>query len=196
MSEDANWAISDLTIGDDRWKHFASQQTLSLFQSPDWASVIEKTYNFPARAMVLLQDGIVVGGIPYAEIEDFRGARKVTYAFADVCEPIGICPIPLIQKYCADDRIQWRIRSRNNLGGLAKQHPAGFHHTLRLPTEVGEALEACHPKQRANVKQAEKAGVTFRKSTESEGLETFFALHSELRKTKHRLLPQPRSFFE
>jgi len=196
MIENANPSVIDLPVTDPRWQSFVSRSPLTLFQSPLWGSIIEQTYGFPARATAFVENGSVVGGLPYASVDDFRGRRRICYAFADVCEPIGLCTLPLLQEALLHGDISWRIRSRDDLAGLAQQNPNCVHHTLQLSTSVAEAQARCHPKQRANVKQAEKAGVTYRKLDDAEGLDIFFTLHSELRKTKHRLLPQPKKFFE
>jgi lipid II:glycine glycyltransferase (peptidoglycan interpeptide bridge formation enzyme) len=65
-----------------------------------------------------------------------------------------------------------------------------------LAPSVEEAQTRCHPKQRANLKQAHKAGLTVRKMANEQAIELFYNLHSRLRIEKHRLLPQPKAFFE
>lgn len=159
---------------------------------------METVYRFPSRVAVADRAGRIVAGLPYAQVEDFRGARLVAYPFADVCEPLGDgTGWATIESALSADGTPWQIRSRSRPGPQADSiAPAGVHQEIPLGCTVDEALARCHPKQRANMRQAAAAGVTCRMMADDEGVELFYAMHARLRKVKHRLLPQPRRFFD
>jgi lipid II:glycine glycyltransferase (peptidoglycan interpeptide bridge formation enzyme) len=54
----------------------------------------------------------------------------------------------------------------------------------------------CDPKQRAKVRQATRAGIIVQKRRDFGAVELFYELHSRVRTLKHKLLPQPRIFFQ
>lgn len=181
---------------DPRWVAFLSAAQPTLFQSPDWAKLIEEVYGFSPRVAMVIRDGAILGGLPYAEVNDFRGARRIAYPFADVCEPLGEVWSDVERSLC-DEGIAWQIRSRiPPTSRIASFRQAALHHSIDLPASVAEAEARCHPKQRANVKQARNAGLTHRTIADESAAELFYAMHSRVRKEKHRLLPQPRSFFQ
>ena len=110
--------LEHLDLHSPLWDAFVEVHASTLFQSADWARVIEDTYGFPVRAAALVSDGRVVCGLPYAGVEDFRGRRRVAFAFADVCEPIGDGWPALEAALCADG-VPWQIRSRTQPSPLA-----------------------------------------------------------------------------
>jgi CelD/BcsL family acetyltransferase involved in cellulose biosynthesis len=178
-----------------RWLDFAKTHRQTLFQSSDWGDVVASTYGFPVRIAVLVRGGSVVAGLPYAEIDDFRGRRRVAFAFADVCEPLGD-DWPALQAALCAEGVPWQIRSRVAPGPLADAREIGVHQTVSLAGGAPGVISRLHPKQRARMRSAERAGLTHRLLSGDESIETFYALHLRLRVAKHRLLPQPRKFFE
>jgi CelD/BcsL family acetyltransferase involved in cellulose biosynthesis len=189
--------VVHVPVSDPRWLAFASRAPLTLFQSPDWGLLIQETYGFPARVAMILEDDRVQGGLPYAEVDDFRGFRRVVFPFADVCEPTSESLWPHLEQVLCSEGIPWQIRSRvRPADSLATMRDASVHHCLKLPGTVAEASANCHPKQRANVKQALQAGLNSRKCVDADSVAVFYEMHSEVRKIKYQLLPQPPSFFE
>jgi len=178
-----------------RWLDFIGVHKPTLFQSSDWASVIESTYGFPMRIATLVRDGRVIAGLPYAEIDDFRGRRRVAFAFADVCEPLGD-DWPALERALCDEGVPWQIRSRVAPGSSADAREVGVHQSISLAGGAEGVRSRLHPKQRANALAGERAGLTHRLLSADEAVETFYTLHSRVRVAKHRLLPQPRLFFE
>jgi CelD/BcsL family acetyltransferase involved in cellulose biosynthesis len=187
-----------LANGDPRWREFVAGQKPTLFQSPTWGELIEASYGFPALVACAYDGDSIVAGLPYAFVDDFRGARRVASAFADVCEPLGDpAAWPGIERALVDEGIAWQQRSRVRPSALAQSSAeAGVHQTLELGGSVEAMSGRLHPKTKANLRQAEAAGIVGRILEPQEGIETFYALHSSVRKAKHRLLPQPRAFFD
>jgi CelD/BcsL family acetyltransferase involved in cellulose biosynthesis len=114
-----------------------------------------------------------------------------------VCEPLGDpAGWHAIDNAFAAADVPFQMRSRVRLGAHADSvETIGVHQSIPLGRSVAQAFARCHPKQRANVRQAEAAGLTHRIAGDEEGVELFYALHSRVRKNKHGLLPQPRRFF-
>jgi CelD/BcsL family acetyltransferase involved in cellulose biosynthesis len=181
---------------DPRWLEFLATADPTLFQHPDWASLMEETYGFPARVALALRDETVLGGLPYSEVEDFRGRRRIAGAFADVCEPLGESAWPAIEQALTEDAVPWQIRSRAQPGPHAvESRQVAVHHVVDLPADAEEARRLCERKQRTEVRFALRAGLTARHLPDDEAVETFYGLHTQVRKDKHHLLPQSRTFF-
>jgi hypothetical protein len=178
-----------------RWLDFAKSHRPTLFQSFDWADVVAATYGFPVRVAALARGGRLIAGLPYAEVDDFRGRRRVAFAFADVCEPLGD-DWPALERALCEDGVPWQIRSRVAPGPQAEAREVGVHQMVSLAGGAAGVTSRLHPKQRANAIAGERAGLTHRLLSADEAVESFYALHSQVRVAKHRLLPQPRAFFE
>jgi CelD/BcsL family acetyltransferase involved in cellulose biosynthesis len=190
-------SIQAAVAHDERWLSFVrANPDLTLFQSPRWCSVIEKTYGFATNVLLALEGDAVLGGMPFAHIEDFRGARRVAFPFADNVEPLPDSLWPAFETWIAADAVPWTIRSRVQPTQLAAQFKeAATHHVLALPATVEETQALYHFKHVQNLKQAAKAGLTHRRLHGLDGVDAFYQLHSNVRKTKHGLLPQPYAFF-
>jgi CelD/BcsL family acetyltransferase involved in cellulose biosynthesis len=158
---------------------------------------MEDAYGFPARVALALRDDIVLGGLAYSEVEDFRGRRRIAGAFADVCEPVGESAWPHIERALTDDGVPWQIRSRTEVGPRAvESRRVAEHHIIDLPADPDEARRFCVRAQRTEVRYALRAGLTARRLPDDEAVDVFYDLHAQVRKQKHHLLPQPRTFFD
>jgi len=183
---------------DPRWLEFVARSQPSLFQSPDWASLMEETYGFPARVAMVLENGAVVGGLPYSEIEDFRGRRRVAGAFADVCEPLGDPRIwSIVERAMCEEGVPWQIRSRAKPSELASEiREVGVLQTVELQRSADEAFLKCDSKKRNKLRLGARAALMSRSMYGESSIDAFYRLHSLTRKEKHRLLPQPKKLFE
>lgn len=190
--------LREVGADDARWVSFAfSDPALTLFQSPRWSRVVAATYEFEARVLLAFEGETLVAGMPFCHIDDFRGPRRVAFPFADNVEPLPVPLWPQFEAWIANDEYPWSVRTRCEPGELADQRrEAAKHHAIELPQAVEETRALYHYKHLQNVKQAEKAGLTFRRLDGIEAINVFYALHSNVRKTKHGLLPQPYRFFE
>ena len=190
--------ICEVDAQDERWQRFcASHPALTLFQSPGWSSVIARTYGFHMRALLLLEDEQILGGLPFAHIDDFRGPRRVALAFADNLEPLPVDAWQHFEAWIADDDLPWTIRTMcKPTERAASYRVAGSHHAIQLPGTYEEAAARFHSKHVQNLKQALKAGLRYRRVHSPDGIDAFYELHSLVRKNKHGLLPQPRAFFQ
>ena len=190
-------SIQPAFVHDERWLSFVrANPELTLFQSPRWCAVIEKTYGFATGVLLACEGDTVVGGMPFAQIEDFRGSRRVAFPFADNVEPLPYSLWPAFEGWIGADSVPWTVRTRCRPTGLAAQsNEAAKHHMLELPASPEESRKFYHVKHIQNLKQAAKAGLTHRSLNAMDGIDIFYRLHSNVRKFKHGLLPQPYGFF-
>jgi CelD/BcsL family acetyltransferase involved in cellulose biosynthesis len=194
-----NLRVEFVPQDDERWPAFLAHQRPTLFQTPRWCGLIAEEYGFAPRAIIVLGDtGEVVAGLPYAEVEDFRGCRRVTYAFSDVCEPLGdLAAWPTIEGTLSSGGVAWQIRSRVPPSQSADSiESPGMHQYIPLPATVEAAQAAFHQKQRVNAMRLERAGAVCRRIADDSFIEPFYTLYATMRKRKFRLLPQSRKFFE
>lgn len=148
------------------------------------------------RILAAFEGERLVGGLPFAEISDFRGDRRIALPFTDVCEPVGL-PLSAFESTIARDEVPWKIRSRLAPGASAASgEVVATHHFAKLPRDREHLAQQFHAKHKQNVKQAENAGLVYQRLSLQDGLETFYALHTQVRREKHRRLPQGRAVFE
>jgi CelD/BcsL family acetyltransferase involved in cellulose biosynthesis len=191
-------AIEELLASDERWVSFCAQRSdATLFQSPEWSEIIRETYDFSLRTLLATESGAVVGGLPFAHIEDFRGPRRVALAFADNLEPLPADLWPAFERHMAADGVPWTIRTLCEPSDAPHSRKVvAQHHAIHLATTFAEAEAAFNIKHKQKWRQAVRAGVTHRVDVSLEGLRLFYELHTETRKFKHGLMPQPLAFFE
>jgi Acetyltransferase (GNAT) domain len=188
--------IREVAAHDERWLNFCAQHPeLTLFASPGWSDVIERTYGFSTRVLLVIEGDAVVGGLPFAHIEDFRGPRRVAFAFADNIEPIPSSLWPQLEAWIAQDVLPWNVRTLCEPQRAASSREAAKHHAIDLPATLEDAHRSFHVKHVQNLKQAQRAGLSSRTLAGLDGIECFYDLHSRVRKNKHGLLPQPVAFF-
>jgi CelD/BcsL family acetyltransferase involved in cellulose biosynthesis len=184
-------------IDDPQWLALLQRARPTLFQTPRWCNLVSAEYGFPARLALVVSGTDAICGLPYAEVEDFRGERRIAYAFSDFCEPLGdINGWPLIEAALCRGSVPWQIRSRvvpSSLAETAEQ--PGVQQSVALPKTMEEASSAFHQKQRVNTARFERVGGTLRKVADRSFLDPFYNLFATLRKRKFRLLPQGRNFF-
>ncbi len=189
-------AFEVIDVSDGRWTAFASTAQPSLFQAPRWCRLVAEHYGFRACVLAVMREGGIVGGLPFAVIEDFRGLRHVTFPFSDYCEPLGDLPWQAYEEHIIASAIPWTIRGRIDPVSSDYGKPAGMCLELALPGSMEEAEQKFHQKQRVNARRLERAGAGCRRVEDARVLDDFYPLYSILRKEKFRLLPQGRSFFE
>ncbi len=162
-----------------------------LFSSRAWGRVLGRGYGID---VAYLARGCG-GEVPYARLTGVGGARTSALPFADY--------LPL------DDVDE----ARSVLAQLGEIDPAA---ELTLKTALPEAARATlgvvvsreavlhiippdgkpHPRFGANVRRAQRDGVTVVRRGDRDALATFYALFADLRAEKFGSIPQPLSFFE
>lgn len=189
-------------ITDSVWAQLVSREPSTLFHSPQWMAVIQNSYGFSFSACVLEEEGRPVGGVPWCQISDVLGSRRVTLPFSDFCDVLAATQEEgrVLAEYAANSGAPWVLRT------LARRLP-----DLELPVARSTLLKwqsidlgpdtsvlwaGLSSRARNKVRQAENSGVEVRQAVDRQELREWYLLHLRLRKTKYGLLAQPYSFFE
>ena len=95
------------------WAQLVASTPSSLFHSPQWMRVIQETYGFAFSACVLDAGGHPVAGVPWCEINDLLGTRRVTLPFSDYCDVLAPSPqvAQILAQYVADQGTPWTLRT-------------------------------------------------------------------------------------
>lgn len=188
--------VVTLDPGDPRYAAHLAARRHSLFVSPRWARVVADVYGFQPALLGLFLDDQLAAALPYAEIEDFRGARRQSFPFSDHCDPTDPSAWPELEAAIAQGAATWRVRSTLAPRSADQSRTPGLSQRLHLGIDEPSAFERLHPKVRQNLRQAADAGLRARIDASPEGVRAFYSLHTLVRARKHRLLPQPFAFFE
>ena len=193
---------------DPRWDALvASHPSASVFHQSGWLKTLAKTYGY--RPVVLtstpagrpLSDGVV-----FSKVNSWiTGNRLVSLPFADHVEPLvdGICDPSEFARGMQMEyrRHNWKyIELRPLLWEIQRDSPfaAGksfWLHTLNLTPPIETIFQGLHKNcfQR-RIRRAEGAQLSYEKGC-SEGLLNDFYRLLMITRRRHKLLPQPRSWF-
>jgi CelD/BcsL family acetyltransferase involved in cellulose biosynthesis len=174
----------------------------TIFHTPEWMRVVKATFGVGMAACLLEKDGRVVGGVPWSDIDDFSGRRRVTLAYSDFCDILapGQEERELLAERVARADGPWTLRT------LAKFAPRITvpatsttlfkWHTIDLTPDEGTLWSNLASMTQRGIRKAERSGVTVHTAATKEELREWFLLHLQTRKYRHNLLAQPYSFFE
>lgn len=204
--EQGEIAVRSATVDpatDRDWASLVQAHTSDVFHSPEWINVLTDAYGFAVRASLALDpSGEVVGGLVYADIDDFLGPRIVSLPFSDFCDPL------------VRHRADWELLFNELLGrkcpirlrSLRSSVPFGHDaveqvgrlgwHGIDLTRDPDQMWKEVSSSARRAIRKSESEGVEIRQADEISDLRAFFELHLQVRKYKYRLLAQPYRFFE
>ena len=190
---------------DPRWENLVRGGRGSLFTSPPWIRAVAETYGFAPRALLLTAAGGTPGtGLALVDVDDVRGARRVSLPFGDRADPVaGPAAEPSDLAVLLDDRpahVPWTLRALEPTGlvdvpGAEVAGRAAWHAT----TIVGSPADAWAQLSggaRRNVRAAERRGVTVHADSGPEAVRTFHALHVARRKRRYGMLAPPVALFD
>jgi Acetyltransferase (GNAT) domain len=186
---------------DPRFAKLCATSEGSLFTSPPWIRVLERTYGFDIRArMVLNVEGEPIAAVTYAQIDDPRGSQIVSLPFCDYADPFGdpshwpalrdslIVHDKPITIRCA----RYHFACDNDV--LVKRSELARHEN-RLNGGYASIVPLFDNTVMQNVRRSERSGVKVRYSTSGEDVERFYLLHERTRRHKYGLLAQPLLLF-
>jgi CelD/BcsL family acetyltransferase involved in cellulose biosynthesis len=194
---------------DSRWDDLvASHPSASAFHHKGWLAALAKTYGY--RPMILtstppgkrLDDGIV-----FCEVKSWiTGSRLVSLPFVDHLEPLRnelAEPLQVADwmratcrqrkwKYIEFRPLCWEMSANSPL--VASQ--SFWIHTLNLAPPLEQIFRGFHKNciQR-RIRRAEHERLSYEKGNSEELLDAFYRLLLITRR-RHRLLPQPRAWFQ
>src|SRR5579872_3994880 len=109
-----------LESDDSPWRAFVERRPeRTVYQGVRWSRVLERVFGFRSAILARFDGDRLVGGLPFSQVEDFRGKRHIALPFADVCEPLGVELVSL-EPFLAQGDAPWQIRSRVAPGPLAR----------------------------------------------------------------------------
>jgi CelD/BcsL family acetyltransferase involved in cellulose biosynthesis len=188
---------------DPRWRDLETRAGGSLFHGSTWMSVLGDTYGFSPRALLALDGGRVLNGMPWCRVDDPGGARIVSLPFSDYCGPLGPPPFDRLFGALVDRGLPVRYREVVDHDapddvrcGFRTTGRARWHGVPVTTSPEADAWPALRDSTRRAVAKARREGVTVVDRSDVGVVADFFCLHLGVRKHKYRLLPQPRSFFE
>ncbi len=188
---------------DPLWAELAQGPEGSLFTSPPWISAVSGAYGFEPTARVAVDPaGRPVGGMPWVDVRDLRGARRLALPFCDRADPIvtGADTWEDVAAEAFAGDLPFTLRCLDT--SPAAKDPrftvtgeAAWHRTP-LDRPLDELRGAIRSRTRRNIATAERAGIQVVVSAEREAVAEYHRLHVGLRKWKYRLLAQPLEFFD
>jgi CelD/BcsL family acetyltransferase involved in cellulose biosynthesis len=190
---------------DHRWHDLVGHANASLFHGAAWSAVLADTYGFEPRALLTLDDGRVVNGVPWCVVSDPAGSRIVSLPFSDYCGPIGSGPFAPLLGALVERQLPVRVRNLVDADSDTDDAEDGFrtvgvarwHGVPVTQTPDVDAWHALAGSTRRAITKARRGGVVVVDGRDDpELLVRFRRLHTGVRKRKYRLLPQPPTFFE
>ena len=175
----------------------------NLFSSPQWLSVIQKTYGTRLFVKYIERDGEIASYIIYAIVHNFLEWKICLCSYCDYCDGRVQEARDWTAFFNALRREfpQYRIAVRN----LRDEHARGCgafdvlsrerFHILDVRPSLEEIWRLGHDSHKAAVNQAKRKGVVVRRCSR-EALKDFYDCHLSVRKNKYRIFPQPYAFFE
>ena len=184
------------------WSQLIAGRPSTVFHSPQWMRVLERTYGLAFSAGILERDGRPLAGVPWCDNNGLLGRRRITLAFSDFCEVLADTPqdaAALAEMALQGDR-PWNLRTRASAlppVDAPVTHRSHFRwQGIDLNFDVPALWGRLNSMAQRGVVKAQRSGVEVRQAAHREELREWYLLHLRLRKLKHRLLAQPYSFFE
>jgi CelD/BcsL family acetyltransferase involved in cellulose biosynthesis len=192
---------------DPRWEDLVAIHPMaSVFHRRGWLEALARTYGYRPLALTTAPPGEpLADGIPFCEVRSWiTGSRLVSLPFADHCEPL-IDEISLIAEWMAvekrlhDDWKYIELRPLSARWATACPPLAGrpfWFHTLDLTPPEADLFRNLHKDSiQRRIRRAEREPLSYEKGCTDQLLDDFYFLLMKTRR-RHRLLPQPRAWFQ
>jgi hypothetical protein len=171
----------------------------NLFYSRRWVNVLTTAYNFDIQAVVNPRDR---QHLLFSVHNDFSGKRLLSLPFSDYVLPdVELNSIPRFMEAIAKIYNDYSIIYRADAtlspafeGNNWKVIREAMYHRVIIQDEE-TMWKNLSPSFRRGVKKANKNGVQVSLRYDSEAIDRFYELHSQLRKEKFHSLSQPPAFF-
>lgn len=188
---------------DDRlWRDLEGHRFASLFSSASWVELITRSYGLDVSTSARIHRGRIKSAILFSRVRDLRGERILCLPFSDYGDPLVEDPRDwdeLIQPLLAHGA-PVRLRClHNDVPDQDRRFTRTNHakyHAVDLSRPEPELWASLRGSARQNIRRAEHSGVVVREGRTLEDVRIFHRLHCTLRKSKYRLLAQPRAFFD
>ena len=174
----------------------------TLFHHPVWLRLLAARYRYGFEAACLVDDdGRVVAGLPWGRIESrLTGKRLVAVPFSDACPPL--------LDGASEDDLARAVDERRQHAGLGLEIRWGmdavpgsvsvhryWRHTLALEPDADAVAKRARSGIRRGASKARREGLSFKRGTDGQALDTFYGLHLQTR--KHQGVPtQSKRFID
>jgi hypothetical protein len=198
-------------LADKRWDELvARHRSASVFHERGWIEALVRTYGY--RPLVLTSTGPgkpLADGLIFCRVSSWiTGSRLVSLPFADHCEPL-LCDgeqrettrtfADWLQVECDRQKLEYiELRTKLETDDADAAFQSGqlyYLHTLDLTRSLRQIFEGLHRDCiRRRIRHAEKACLSYETGDNGRLLDEFYGLLTMTRR-RHRLVPQPRSWF-
>jgi len=195
-------------LKDKRWDDLvASHPSASAFHQRGWLEALARTYGYQPFALTTAAAGERLGdAVVLCRVASWlTWTRLVSLPFADHCEPLLKDPGTLTQflhwlrQEC--DRRKWRyveLRPLNapELSFSLSSHEGFCFHELDISGDLRQVVRGLHKNSFIRkIRRAERDRLSYETGRSERLLDEFYRLIVETRR-RHRLLPQPRAWFQ
>lgn len=195
-------------VTDPRWREFVFQNCdSSIFHRPQWLKSLQDTYGYRCVAFVLSSGNEIKDALVFCEVRSwFTGYRLVSLPFSDHCQPLtrdGNTEVILAFVNDYAHRSGTRYVEMRPLSGDGWTNARGFgiadvyrFHHIDLRPDAQSIFRCFHDScVRRKIKKAEREHLTLEQGNSQELLRKFRHLLL-LTRRRHRLPPQPATWFE
>ncbi len=184
------------------WAKLAASANSTVFHSPQWMEVIEKTYGLSFSAYVIEEGGVPSAGIAWSEVSDLLGTRRISLPFSDLGDLLTHTPSDAqeLSQALSKDGVTWSLRTfaknRPDINVPVKVKDDYKWHGIHLGDDTTVLWERMSSMSQRGIKKAERSGVQVITATTKDQLREWYLLHMRLRREKFGLLAQPYEFME
>jgi CelD/BcsL family acetyltransferase involved in cellulose biosynthesis len=187
---------------DARWEDLVGRAAgATMFHHPAWLRLLAERYRYEFAASCVVDDaGRIVAGLPWARIQSrLTGKRLVAVPFSDACPPLV--------DGGSEEELARAVEEHRTEAGLGLEVRWGFdaldgetvqrywRHTLALEDDAAAVERRARSGIRRGASKARKAGLTFERRTDQDGIDAFYGLHLQTR--KHQGVPtQSKRFID
>lgn len=192
---------------DPRWEDLVAIHPMaSVFHHRGWLEALARTYGYRPLALTTTPPGEpLADGIAFCEVRSWvTGSRLVSLPFADHCEPLiddisSLAEWMAVQKRLHADWKYIELRPLSARWAAACPPSAGrsfWFHTLDLTPPEAALFRNLHKNSiQRRIRRAEREPLSYERGCTDRLLDDFYFLLMKTRR-RHRLLPQPRAWFE
>lgn len=181
----------------------ASIDEATRFVGSHWTKILNETYKYDPRFLVLVEHQKIVAALPYVIVKSpFTGTRAISLPFFDICRAYTTKTEHIPKLHAALKREGecrgWDyIELRGNIHEDEGDTPSlsFYNHIVDLRSTPEEIFNKFAPSNRRAIRKALKEGVKIEYSQSFESVKGFYRLQCITRK-RHGLPSQPFKFFE
>ena len=172
------------------------------FHGSAWARTLNAAYGYEPRYLIWKDAFASETIVPVMEVRSpLTGRRGISLPFTDFCEPLhsGDGDASKLRDHLLrfGREARWNYfecRGGRSLFRGGKPSSEFYGHSLDLSSGPDRLRAGCRASVRRAVRKALDCGVTVRKDSSWEAMESFYRLQCQTRR-RHGLPPQPLSFF-